>query len=135
MCDTHSSCLQNGAFFHDSKIYLFNTVIFLTQPGPAPIWAVELKARKQKPLQVDFDLLLWMFQRYHAEPGIATQKCKFKLFDDKNESPIENIKLMGERGGKVIPSAKAALLYSEPSSCSLGSEIHPAQKDRNTRSV
>lgn len=38
-------------------------------------------------------------------------------------------------GKKVVPSAKAALLCSEPSSCSLGSEIHPAQNDRNTQSV
>lgn len=54
-----------------------------------------LTVRTQKPLQVDFDLLLWLFQRYHAEPGIATEKCKFKLFDEKNESPNENIKLIG----------------------------------------
>lgn len=123
--------------FHDSEVFPFIIVIFLTCPGQPHIHAVVLKAPKQKPFQVYFDLLLWIFQRYHAEPVITTVKCRFKPFDDENEPPKENIKLMGERERerKVIPSAKAALLYSEPSSCSLGSEIHPAQNDRNTHSV
>lgn len=83
--------------FHDSELFSFIIVIFLTCPGQPHIHAVVLKARKQKPFQVCFDLLLWIFQRYHAEPVITAAKCRFKPFDDENEPPNENIKLMAER--------------------------------------
>lgn len=86
--------------FHDSEVFSFIIVIFLMCPGQPHFHAVVLKARKQKPFQVYFDLLRWIFQRYHTEPVITTVMCRFKPFDDENEPPKENIKLMGERERK-----------------------------------
>lgn len=58
------------------KVFLFIIVLFLTRPGQAHINTFELKAHKQKPSQVYFKLLLWIFQRYHAEPVITTVKVQ-----------------------------------------------------------
>lgn len=82
VCTTHTRAVCRMERLCMILKSIFLTLMFPTQPGQPPICAAELEARKQKPLPVDFDLLLWMFHRYHAEPGVAAQKCKFELFED-----------------------------------------------------
>lgn len=100
VCMAQTTVVCKMEMFRDSEVFSFIIVIFLTCPGQPHIHAVVLKARKQNPFQGYFDLLLWIFQRYHAEPVITTVKCRFKPFDEENEPPKENIKLMAEREKK-----------------------------------
>lgn len=137
MHDTHQGCLQNDSTIR-KHIYL--TPSFSSHSPPNfPPRLLNLRPVNRKPRRLTLICLVGYFRDITLSRVSPPKSANLSSLMTKMSHPMKTLSRWGrERDGgekKVVPSAKAALLCSEPSSCSLGSEIHPAQNDRNTQSV